>query len=221
MSIINLNVSNRVTHDKPLVTLQKEAVRFNEHFINELKKKLKIEKVKDNIFVKIDIDPDDFTILFTFFKTKEINGTKLNKITFNNIVRSRPLFHHTWIKNSFDDKINSNQWNLIHLEKFTWTCHLIPSASLKLNKNEINELDELTNGLYELYDKFGNLLYVGISDSKKGIKSRLKEHLKDKEFEYVKYAAISDLSKLREYENTILNNYKQKFGRLPYYNKQV
>lgn len=220
MPIINLNEKKRVKQLKPLVTIQKEAVRFNEFFINELKQKLKIQTIFNNVFVQIDIDTDNFAILFTFFNNNENSELFLNKLSKNYVVRNRPLFRYDWIKTSFINNINSNQWDLTNIDKLTWECRLLPVASLRINKNEINQLSDSTKGFYELYDIDDNLVYIGISKSKQGIKSRLSEHLKFIEFNYIKYAIISDISKLREYENQLLNNYHNKYGRLPYYNKQ-
>lgn len=109
--------------------------------------------------------------------------------------------------------------NIADLEPILTECVGISSLPIKQclfrkkSKKSFSGFDyqsKQADFVYLLYDNFGNVVYVGASESDKS--TRPMQHAKDKTFSLVKCICIFD-NKVFGYENIIINALKPKYNK--------
>ena len=70
--------------------------------------------------------------------------------------------------------------------------------------------------IYFLIDK-GEIVYIGKSNGR--LLCRINSHLKDKEFDNVKYLSVNSINELNRVESELISNHKPKYNKLNVNNK--
>lgn len=100
----------------------------------------------------------------------------------------------------------------------------MPKLSPKIQKDEIDSIPSFVSGIYFLYNKHNDLLYVGKS---KNLQSRIADHIKgrtntsyfSKEISYIRYSPVASLMECEIYETYFINTLNPKYNKEKVYNE--
>jgi hypothetical protein len=98
-----------------------------------------------------------------------------------------------------------------NIREKVFVIQLIPSFERLVTLDELKDDDA---GIYRLISN-GEVVYIG----KGMIKQRIRQHKADKDFDKIEVSFVPQEEKQLEYESFHIDRYKNRYGRLPVYNK--
>jgi hypothetical protein len=202
---------------RSLVTLRPKSIAFNAHFIrmNDLHEKTR---------VTVLCDADRFQVGFQFHSNASdqdsfaltTDGGRKGKTAYGRAIEVQALMkRYRWLKAAATPRGRlirrySPEWRPTY---GAWIINVRPSFEIRVSIAE--DIDPGLHGIYR-YLSNDKIVYVGRGD----IRSRANSP--DREawlFDTIEYSVIEDLAEQEKWETWWLDDYRNEFGALPFYNR--